>query len=181
MAKKILLFADDAMVSLGGFFDKCNVLIELLLGGEGNTIDSLQTVIGCFSEPVGRRVLEDFEGFNTAGVGYMGASTQINQVAIAVGGNLTAVGDLVGDELNLEGILSEQSQSLFLTEDDPLEHLLLSDDFLCCLLNGFIVILREMPSVSAESVIEETTVSRGTVAKVHTVLALHGLSKDMRA
>lgn len=46
------MLANDTMVPLGGLFNKGDMLIELLLGGEGDTIDSLQTVIGGLTEPV---------------------------------------------------------------------------------------------------------------------------------
>ena len=152
------------MISLSSFLNESDMLVEFLLGGESNTIDSLQTVIGSLSEPVSRRVLQDLEGLNTASVGYMRASAKIDQVSIAVGSYLTTVRDFIGNELSLERIVSKKSQRFFLGEDDSLEHLFLADDFLCCLLNGFVILLREMPSVSAISVIEETTVSWGTVA-----------------
>lgn len=46
VTEQVLLFTDYTMVPLGSLFNKSNVFIKLLFGGEGNTIDSLKTVIG---------------------------------------------------------------------------------------------------------------------------------------
>lgn len=52
VSEQILLSANDAMVTLLSLFAEVHVFVELLLRGERDSVDALQTVIGCLSEPV---------------------------------------------------------------------------------------------------------------------------------
>jgi hypothetical protein len=52
MTEQILLFPYQAMVTLCCFFNESNVLIKFFLGWEGDTINALEGVIGCLTEPV---------------------------------------------------------------------------------------------------------------------------------
>lgn len=54
VGEQILLSANDAMVTLLSLFAEVDVFVKLLLGGERDGVDALQTVIGCLSEPVCR-------------------------------------------------------------------------------------------------------------------------------
>ncbi len=52
VSEQILLSANDAMVTLLSLFAEVHVFVKLLLRGERDSVDALQTVIGRFSEPV---------------------------------------------------------------------------------------------------------------------------------
>ena len=52
MIEKLLLLADDTMVTLLGLLAQVNVLVELLLRGERDGVDALQTIIRGLAEPV---------------------------------------------------------------------------------------------------------------------------------
>ncbi len=52
VSEQILLSANDAMVTLLSLFTEVHVFVKLLLRGERDSVDALQTVIGRLSEPV---------------------------------------------------------------------------------------------------------------------------------
>jgi hypothetical protein len=78
VTEQVLILANESVISLGSLLDEGDVLIKLFLGGESDTIDSLQGIIGCLSKPVSRRVLEDLEGLDSASVWHVGASAEID-------------------------------------------------------------------------------------------------------
>lgn len=52
------------------------------------------------------------------------APAEVDEVAVAVDGGEAAVGDLVGDDGGLEGVVLEQLQRLLLRHHQPLERLM---------------------------------------------------------
>lgn len=85
------------MVTPLGLLSELDVLVELLLRGEGYSIDALKTVIGSLTEPVGRRVSHHFETLDEFSGGNMRASAQINQVAALVSSHALSILDLSTD------------------------------------------------------------------------------------
>ena len=69
VSEQVLCLADGTMITTLSLFSEVHVLIELLLRGERNGVDSLQTIIGDLSEPVGSRVFHDFEALDQLGGG----------------------------------------------------------------------------------------------------------------
>jgi len=110
----------------------------------------------------------------------MRTGAEINQISIAVSGDLASIGDLGSNQLNLEGVIGEESKRFLLGENDTLEDLLLSNNFLGGIFNRLVVSLTEV-ALAAVSIIEEARVSGGTMAQVHSILSLHALTQDVGA
>ena len=55
--EKVLLFANDAMVSFLRLFAKLQVIVHELLVGKRNAVDSLQSFVLRLPVPVGARIL----------------------------------------------------------------------------------------------------------------------------
>ena len=85
------------MVAPLGLLSELDVLVELFLRGEGDSIDALKTVIGGLTEPVGCRVSHHFETLDEFSGGNMGTSAQINQVAALVSSHALSILDLSVD------------------------------------------------------------------------------------
>ena len=118
--EEILLLADVSVVSFFFLFLSLEVLLHFFLGGESDTIDSLKTVILGIAKPIAGRILHNLEGLRDSSGNQMRAHAKIDEVAALVGGSLTTLGDFVGDELNLEGVVLEHFEGLFLGEGESL-------------------------------------------------------------
>jgi len=103
----------------------------------------LQTVILLLAEPVGARVLHDFEGFDDLGRRNVRPGTQVNQVSASVRGHLSSVRDFAADQRNLERVASEKFQRLLLGKDQAEERLLFVGYLFCCLFDKRIIFLDE--------------------------------------
>lgn len=95
------------MIPLCGLLNQCNMIIQFLLRWEGDTVHTLEAVIGGLAQPVGRGVLHNFEGLDSASHGDMGASTQVNQVTVLVGCNFPAIWNLSFYQLHFKWIVRE--------------------------------------------------------------------------
>ena len=73
--EQLLLFADELVVSLFGFFEEVFPVFELLFRGEGDTVNALEGVVFLVAQEVCRGVLHDLECFNFPGVLDVGALT----------------------------------------------------------------------------------------------------------
>ena len=153
MREQILRFPDNTVISLGGLLNQSNVVIKLLLGGEGHTIDTLQAVIGGLTQPVGGGVLHYLEGLHSAGHGHMGSRAKIDQVTVLIGSDFPAIWNFTLYQLNLEGVVREQAKSFLLSKDNSVEGLFFGNNFLGSLFNRLIVFLIEDIS-TAVSIIE---------------------------
>jgi len=60
--KQVELLAEDAMVALFGFFDACQIGVEILLGEKRRAINPLELGILFVSQPVGAGDVEQLEG-----------------------------------------------------------------------------------------------------------------------
>lgn len=94
VGEQILLSADDAVVTLLSLFAEVHVFVKLLLRGERDGVDALQTVIGCLSKPVCSRVAHHFESLDQLCGWDVGTRAQVNQIAALVGSHTLAVLDL---------------------------------------------------------------------------------------
>ena len=65
---QVLPCADAPVVPLLSLLLQVDVLVELLLAGEGDPVDPLQGVVFGFAQPVGRGVVGHCEGLNFARV-----------------------------------------------------------------------------------------------------------------
>jgi len=141
--EKLLSAAHTSVVSLLGLFLEVQVLSELLLAGEGNTVDSLQSVVFAFGEPVSTRVLHDFECLDQACGRNMRASAQINQVSALVGSHVGSILNLAANHGDLEGVGTEELEGFLFGEHQSLESLLLFHDLGRRVFQGFVVLFGE--------------------------------------
>ena len=114
MVKKSLLFSNNTMITLSSFFNKSYVLVHLFLGWESDTIDSLETVIGSFSEPISRRILHNLESLDSASNRDMRASAKIYQIAIFTSSDFASIRNLSLDKLNFERVVCEKAKCFLL-------------------------------------------------------------------
>mmetsp|Transcript_32132 Transcript_32132/g.52974 ORF Transcript_32132/g.52974 Transcript_32132/m.52974 type:complete len:231 (+) Transcript_32132:207-899(+) len=120
---EFLLLANIPVVSFCSLFLEFLVLLQELVVGKGDAVQTLQRVQILISQPIGRRILRDHEGLGPVRVGQVRPAAEIHQVATAIATRLCSIGYLVRDQLHLEGILLEKLQRLFLGEHASLEEL----------------------------------------------------------
>ena len=141
--EQALLLTEDTMVAAFGLLKEMKVLIELLLGGERDGINSLQTVIRDFAEPVRSRVFHDFETLDELRGGDVRARAHINQITAAVCRDTFAILYLAIDHGLLERVMLEHLQSLFLGQDKAFKRLLFTCNFLGALIDRLVVFIGE--------------------------------------
>ena len=141
--EETLRTANDTMVTLLGLLNEVHVFFQLLLRGEGDSIDSLQTVIGGLSEPVSGRVAHHLKTFNELGGGNMRARAQVNEVTTFVGSNFHSIANLASNGRDLEGVRLEEGQGLLLGQHKSLELLIGAGNLLCGLFDRGVIFLRE--------------------------------------
>ena len=117
------------------------MLLQLLLTGEGDRVDPLQTVIGHLSKPVSSRVFHHFEALDQLSRGYVRSRAEIDQIAAAIRCDALAILNFPADSRNLERIGLEQVQSLRFGEDETLEDLLLTGDLFGAFVDRLVVFL----------------------------------------
>ena len=166
------------MVSLRQLLLLLQVLVKLRLLREGNCINALQIVILLLAQPVSRGIFSDLETLDPVGRGQVGPSAEIDQIPAAIGRGEPVLGDLVLDELLLEGIVSEKLECFGLGQQNPFVLLLLLSVSPDLLLDAFEIRLRDSV-VSDEGIIEETLVERRTVAQPSPIKILQALAEQM--
>ena len=130
VVEEVLLTTNDTMIALLGLLTEVDVLLELLLSRERDSVDALQTVVCGLSEPVRCGVTHDLETLDELGGGDMGACAQIDQVTALVNRDTLAILDLAGDSRNLEGVGLKHRQGLFFGKYETRELLVIAADFL---------------------------------------------------
>ena len=83
-------------------------------------------------------MLRGSKGFDLTGVRNVGTTAQIDEIAISVNGGAGSVGDLRGQDFDLEGVVGEQLEGFVLGDYHALEFLFLLDDFLYFFFDGFV-------------------------------------------
>ncbi len=71
------------MVAAPGLLDARQVLVELLLRGEGDAVDALQHRVALVATPVGARGLQQLEGADLIGALHVGPAAQVLELAVA--------------------------------------------------------------------------------------------------
>src|SRR5262245_65046471 len=113
--KKVHLAAEPAVVTLFRLFELPEIGVELLLLGEGGTIDAAEHFAIGIAAPVGARDLHQLEGVaDLAGRGHVRAAAEIEPVALLVDPDLLVFRDRV-DELDLEqlALVAEHALGVF--------------------------------------------------------------------
>ena len=87
------LLAQAPMISLFGFFQSVQVLIQILVIGPGRAINALQHLVVTVAAPVGASELGQPEMPQFAGIRHMRTATQVHEFALAVERDVITVGD----------------------------------------------------------------------------------------
>ena len=138
------------MVAALGLLKEMKVLIELLLGGERDGINSLQTIIRDFTEPVRSRVFHDFETLDELRGGDVRARAHVNQITAAICRDTLAILYLAIDHGLLERVMLEHFQCLLLGQDKAFKCLFFACNFLGALIDRIIVFVRKFLQFKSE-------------------------------
>ena len=103
--EQLLLLSDLPVIPLLGLLDKLLVLGHQLAIRETDSIDSLQCVVLGVSQEVGRRVFGNSQSLDSASMGYVRTSTEIDQGTTSVDSGRSAIGDLVLDIMLLVAVV----------------------------------------------------------------------------
>ncbi len=95
--------AQLAMVPCLGLLQPLQVLVELLLGVEGRAVDAAEHLVLLVALPVGAGDAEQLEGLQLRGVGHVGSTAEVVEVALLVAADDVAGGNPRHD-LHLEGL-----------------------------------------------------------------------------
>ena len=114
-AEEVEFPAELAVVALLGHLQPRHVLFELLLRGEGGTVDAGEHGVVGVAAPVGAGRREHFDGRDAPGVGHVRTAAQVDEVAVPVDAD-GLVFRQVADELDLVGLGGEELQGLLPTD-----------------------------------------------------------------
>ena len=79
--------ADAPVVALARLFQQGEVGAQLLLVEIGRAVNALELGLGLIGAPVSARGLHQLEGFDETGVGHMGPTAQIGELALGIEGD----------------------------------------------------------------------------------------------
>ena len=179
--EEVHLLADLAVVAALGLLEHVQVLVELLLGGEGDAVDAGEHLVVLIALPVGARDARELEGLHGLGVADVGADAHVDVVALLVEGDarvLVEVADML--DLVLLAALLHKGDGLCagLLEDPELEVLLA--DLLHLGLDGGQVVLADLLALGEVDVVVEAVVGRGAIGEVGAgIQARDGLGHDV--
>lgn len=179
--EQLLLLANQAVVALSGLLQKLLMGSHLLLVGKRYTVDSLKGVVVRITEEVRRRVLHDGKSLDSASVGDVGASAQIDQGAVPVNCGLGAILNLVLDDVLLVLVVGKHLEQVLLAHLESLERLLLLDHLADNVLKWRPVCGLNSGTIWQSHFVVETIVHWGTNAQRATEPPLAGLAKNMCA
>lgn len=178
--EELLLLTESAVVVLASLLLELLPLLQQLGVGEGDTVDTLKSIVVRRTEPVAGRVLGDGEALHATRVGQMGTHTEINEGATLVDGGEGAIGDLGADDGDLEGVVLKDVEGVLLCADEALEGLLLADDLLGLL--GDLGAFGITNSLGAhEGIVVEAVLEGRTNAELDTVASLESLTENVGA
>mmetsp|Transcript_36100 Transcript_36100/g.83150 ORF Transcript_36100/g.83150 Transcript_36100/m.83150 type:complete len:238 (-) Transcript_36100:651-1364(-) len=153
--EELLRLANVPVISFGSFLLELLVLLEELVIGESNAVESLQRVQVLIAQPVCCRILCHQKGLGAVRVRQVGPAAQVNQISTAVATRESTIRHLVRDELNLERVLLEELQGLGFGHHAALKGLRLLADLLRVALNRGEVVVIQLP-VTEEAVVVES-------------------------
>ena len=143
--EEVLLLSQHAVVVLLGLLHLLLPLLQLLGVGEGDSVHTLEGVVLSVTQPVAGAVLHHGEALDERGVGEMRTHTEINQGATAVHAGHGIISHLAGDNLELEGVVLEELESLGLGDFAALEDLLALHQLVGLLVDILAISLRNAP------------------------------------
>ena len=176
------LAADLAVVALLGLLEQAQVLVELVLGGEGGAVHADEHLVVLVALPVGAGDARELEGLERLGVGEVRAHAHVDVLALLVEGDARVLGQVadVLDLVLLAALLHEgDGLGPRKLEDGELEVLL--HDLLHLGLDRGEVLLGDLLALGQVDVVVEAVVGGGAVGEVGLgVEALDGLRHDVR-
>ena len=178
--KQAHFLADLPVVSGLGLLLLLDVLLQLLVGGEGNAVDPGEHLVVGVVLPVGAGLLGDLKGLQALGVGHVGADTHINIVALLVEADDGILGQVADVLLLILGVtLLHQLDGLVSGQDEGLDGQVCLDDLLHFLLDFQKVLVGEL-SVAEVHIVVEALFGSGAVGKVRIgIQMLDGLGHDV--
>ena len=178
--EELHLLADLAVVAACGLLKHLQVLLERLLGAEGDAVDAREHLVVLVALPVGARDTGKLEGLEGLGIGEVRAHAHVDVLALLVerdAGVLGQVADVL--ELVLLVALCHELLGVLARELEGLELQVLLADLLHLGLDRGEVVLADL-LVAEVDVIEEAVVGGGAIGKVRLgVQALDGLRHDV--
>ena len=177
--EELQLTTQLAVVTLLGFFEQHEVLIEFLLLREGDTIDAGQLLALLVATPVSTSQRGQLHRLDNARVRDMGTAAKVGEVTTFIIGDGTVF--QLADEFLLVFVafLGEILQCFGLAHVNALESLLLASQFKHLLLDGYKVGFGQ-GDVACVDVVVETGIHCRTNAELHTfVQSLDGLSHEV--
>src|SRR6185437_4039139 len=102
--EQVQLLAQNAMIALGGFFQAGEVLVHLLFGEEGGSVNPLQLWILLVAEPIGSGKVGNLEGLDAPCGGNVRAAAEVDELAVAIERNLLARVREALDEVDLHEV-----------------------------------------------------------------------------
>mmetsp|Transcript_15981 Transcript_15981/g.42318 ORF Transcript_15981/g.42318 Transcript_15981/m.42318 type:complete len:432 (+) Transcript_15981:1685-2980(+) len=180
MKEEVLRLSDGPVVPLGCLLLEFLPVLEVFVAGEGYPVDALQGVQVLVPEPEGGGVLGDGEGLGAPRARQVGPPAEVHEGPAPIARRQAAVGDLVGDQLHLEGVLAEQLEGLLLGEHAALVRLVLLGYLHHDLLKALEVLLAQLLAAE-EAVVVEARLQGRADGQVAPVLPLHRLSQDVGA
>ena len=168
------------MVALFGLLEHDEVVVELLLGAEGDAVDAGEHLVAAVVLPVRAGLLGDLEGLQRLGVQQMGPEAHVDVLALLEEAELALVGQIVHMlELVLLAALGHELLGLLAGQHEGLEGQVLLHDLLHFLLDGLEILGRELALAQVDVVIE-AVLGRRTVGEVRLrEQALDGLRHDV--
>ena len=168
------------MVSGLGLLLLLDVLLQLLVGSEGNAVDPGEHLVVGVVLPVGAGLLGDLKGLQALGVGHVGADAHINVVALLVEADDGILGQVADVLLLILGVtLLHQLDGLVSGQDEGLDGQICLDDLLHLLFNFQEILVGEL-SVAEVHIVVEALFGSGAVGKVRIgIQMLDGLGHDV--
>mmetsp|Transcript_3792 Transcript_3792/g.4275 ORF Transcript_3792/g.4275 Transcript_3792/m.4275 type:complete len:638 (+) Transcript_3792:646-2559(+) len=176
--EEFVVQAHNAMVSLLCLLNTLLILSHQLLIREGDTVHALKRFLLYISTPVSSGARVDCHSRDVARGRDVRSTAEINQGSVTVQGQDGLGWELV-DKLDLELVFQEALESLISADDHAFELLLFLAGRFHTLLQLWLVFIRKA-SITHVAIIVETFFDRRANCKIHSILKLKRLSKDVR-
>mmetsp|Transcript_32718 Transcript_32718/g.77127 ORF Transcript_32718/g.77127 Transcript_32718/m.77127 type:complete len:278 (+) Transcript_32718:1152-1985(+) len=138
---EVLFVGEASVIAFLGLFHHFLPHLQLLLIGEGNSVQSLKGIVFGIAQPVGSRVLGSGKRLDLSGVRNVGTTAQVDEITASVDGGAGSVRNLGAQDLDLERIVRKELEGLVLGDDHALELLFLFDDARDFFLDGFVIVV----------------------------------------
>ena len=161
------------MVALLGFLEHDEILVEHLLLGIGDAIETLHLVLRCVAAPEGSGYAHQLDGLDDACADDVRTFTEVGEVALSIGRD-AAVLEVLLDVLALIGLSSslELSQAVGLAYFLAYNGLVLVGQLEHLVFNLLEVAFANLFSVGKQHIVEESVLDGGTEAELNARIEL---------